>query len=323
MRNKNVIGVIAICLVLVLAVGVLGYFSKGFKDWEYKDWFKKDTEETDDLLTVTESRGIKLAFSSMSTGDSNTRRITATVTPANATNKNVNWTIGWLAPESDWAVGKTATDYATITPTADGALTADLTCIKAFGEVLVVTVTSRSNTDKYAICTFEYAKRLTGFGVTLNADGGTANKINFTVSGITHSFSTNTTAGIGTIDDNFAEKIELKLEDEFYTYMCNAFESRYGYCSLANNLYEVSSLSVGNFYEVFGDIVEFWIDNEMAREFLQGVLTDYTGAIIRVYFTYTGEYSVFEQTKTYKAGIVDLWTGVNSVGVSVEGDDIF
>lgn len=40
---------------------------------------------------------------------------------------------------SAWATGKTVTDYVTVTPTANGALTANVECIKDFGEQIKVT----------------------------------------------------------------------------------------------------------------------------------------------------------------------------------------
>lgn len=71
--------------------------------------------------------------------------LTATIKPENATDKAVDWSVEFVNPESDWANDKTVTDYVTVTPTADGALTATVECKAAFGEQIKVIVISRVN----------------------------------------------------------------------------------------------------------------------------------------------------------------------------------
>ena len=68
--------------------------------------------------------------------------LTATITPDNATNKAVDWTVSFVNPAGAWASGKSVTDYVTVTPTSDGALTANVECLQAFGEQIKVSVTS-------------------------------------------------------------------------------------------------------------------------------------------------------------------------------------
>ena len=99
--------------------------------------------------------------------------LTATITPESATNKAVDWSVAFVNPASEWATGKTVTDYVTVTPTADGALTANVECKKAFGEQIKVTVTSRNNVEATAECTVDYARkildyRLWGIGLDTN-----------------------------------------------------------------------------------------------------------------------------------------------------------
>ena len=86
--------------------------------------------------------------------------LTATVSPETADNKVVDWAVSFVDPSSSWASGKTVTDYVTVTPTSDGALTANLNCLKAFGEQIKVTVTSRVNPEAKAECTLDYARRI-------------------------------------------------------------------------------------------------------------------------------------------------------------------
>lgn len=86
-------------------------------------------------------------------------KLTATITPADAANKAVDWTIAFKNASSIWATGKTVTDYVTVTPSSDGALTAVVENVAAFGEQIVVTVTSRDNTSATATCTADYQQR--------------------------------------------------------------------------------------------------------------------------------------------------------------------
>ena len=88
--------------------------------------------------------------------------LTATITPDNATNKAVDWTVSFVNPAGAWASGKSVTDYVTVTPTSDGALTANVECLQAFGEQIKVIVTSRENAKATASCTVDYARRVTG-----------------------------------------------------------------------------------------------------------------------------------------------------------------
>lgn len=87
--------------------------------------------------------------------------LSATVKPESSADKTVDWTIAFVNAESEWAAGKTVTDYVTLTPTADGATTATVKCIAEFGEQIVITVTSRSNEYATASCTVDYARKVT------------------------------------------------------------------------------------------------------------------------------------------------------------------
>ena len=94
--------------------------------------------------------------------------VVATITPDDAANKAVDWTIAFVNASSAWASGKTATNYITAEPTTDGALTATVTCKAAFGEQIKITVTSRYNPDASASCTVDYKQQFTGYIVKLS-----------------------------------------------------------------------------------------------------------------------------------------------------------
>ncbi len=85
--------------------------------------------------------------------------LTATIVPTDAINQQVDWTIAFKDANSSWAKGRKVTDYVTLTPAADGALTAVVENLAEFGEQIVVKVTSRDNPDACATCTVEYLQR--------------------------------------------------------------------------------------------------------------------------------------------------------------------
>ena len=194
-------GFLAVLLVLVIAgaAALVGVLSDGFKNW---DKFKPDEEQTQEggaIITEGESNGIKLMSAKISPENydeygispmaDTAYQLTATITPENATNKAVDWTIAWNGGRgqggggssglrsSEWADGKTVTDYVTVTPTSDGALTANVECLQAFGTQVKITVTSRDNTAVKANATVDYTQKLQSvkstFGSTVLSDGMT------------------------------------------------------------------------------------------------------------------------------------------------------
>lgn len=133
--------------------------------------------------------------------------LTATVLPEKASNKAVDWAVSFVNPASSWATGKTVTDYVTVTPTSDGALTANVECLQAFGEQIKVTVTSRNNPEATATCLVDYAERVSGYTLTLTNGGVTISSSDpeYTVTGNSSvSISKGEyTKTVGTVEDTF------------------------------------------------------------------------------------------------------------------------
>ena len=224
--NKFWTGFLAVLLVLVIAgtAALVGVLSDGFKNW---DKFKPDeeqteqTEETADnggaIIGESVGSGVKVmsakiapenyAANGVSAQAETAYTLTATVLPEKASNKAVDWTVSFVNPSSAWATGKTVTDYVTVTPTADGALTANVECLQAFGEQIKVTVTSRSNADATATCLVDYAERVSGYTLTLSNGGVTISSSDpeYTETGNSSvSISKGEyTKTVGTIEENF------------------------------------------------------------------------------------------------------------------------
>ena len=127
--------------------------------------------------------------------------VVATITPNDAANKAVDWTVAFVNASSAWANGKTATDYITAEPTTDGALTATVTCKAAFGEQIKIIVTSRDNPEASASCTVDYKQQFEGYIFSASQTGKTPTLDNSTKKGKIYA------------DFNNAEQLEIT-----YTY---------------------------------------------------------------------------------------------------------
>ena len=174
---KALAAIMSVLFILLAVAGVVAYFSDWFTNW---DKFKIEQEETADggmLIGESEGAGVSLLSEKIAKADyaangvsplaESAYTLTATVEPANAPDKAVDWSVAFVNPSSEWATGKTVTDYVTVTPTSDGALTATIQCLQAFGEQVVVTVASRDNEGVTATCTVDYVKKVNGLELTL------------------------------------------------------------------------------------------------------------------------------------------------------------
>lgn len=208
-RSDKVKWVVSFLLIFVLLAGMIGAWVLLLKP----EKSAPEQEEGGAVITEGESSGIKLMSVKISPENyaeygispmaDTAYQLTATIVPENATDKTVDWTIAWaehreshsggtnainrVDPTYDshdthdtsdsWSEGKTVTDYVTVTPTSDGALTANVECLKDFGAQVKVTVTSRDNTDVKANCLVDYTQKLQGvkatFGSTVLTDGMT------------------------------------------------------------------------------------------------------------------------------------------------------
>ena len=90
------------------------------------------------------------------------KKIQAIIEPSTAKNTSVDWSVEWGEKQNG-----IVTDYLTVTPDADGSLSATVTCKQPFtGEIVVVCVTRQG---KYvATCTVTYAGQPTDITLTGN-----------------------------------------------------------------------------------------------------------------------------------------------------------
>lgn len=188
--NKFWTGFLAVLLALVLAgtAALVGVLSDGFKNW---DKFKTDEEQTeqteetaDNGAPVTDENGNELdsgavipmakamTFRSAASLDGRNAAydsvtVNATVEPAGVELKSFTFTAEWVNPASEWATGKTVSDYFTVTQSGANSLQATLQCLQPFGEQIKVIGTGTSLDDETASaeCTVDFAKRVIGWDV--------------------------------------------------------------------------------------------------------------------------------------------------------------
>ena len=100
--------------------------------------------------------------------------LTATVNE-DAFVKAVDWTVEFQDPASEWSTGKTVTDYVTVSPS--GNLTATVSCLEAFGEIIFVSAVSRDDVSKKATCEVNYASRLIGVDFSATNETSSGNSV--------------------------------------------------------------------------------------------------------------------------------------------------
>ncbi len=147
-----------VCGVLAVLAGVAGLLG----GCALKEANKDEGSSLAPTIVIDNTRQIKLMSATIAPDDyeaygvSETAlkayTLTATYAPSYVTGAAVDWSVSFVEPDSEWATGKTATDYIKATPESDGALVAVVECYAAFGADIQVTATSRTNPDVSAIC---------------------------------------------------------------------------------------------------------------------------------------------------------------------------
>lgn len=176
-RINRLSGVLATLLAIVVAATILLCVGFGVYGSDVSKWFKPQNNVEQNNIsdptvinTVTE-HGIALTSGEAMVASDGTlsKKLTATVTPANVEDVALDWSIAFADPGCEWANGKSVTDYVTLTPSED-TLSADVSLIAPFGEQIVVQVKVRSDTAIYAECSVDYVKRILKFDMCFSND---------------------------------------------------------------------------------------------------------------------------------------------------------
>ena len=137
----QIIGVAVLCAVCVLTavLGIVFGMNHSSEDLNMSKDMASDIDNG--VLHNTTVRLLGGVATTASDG-SVSQTITAVITPADAPNKAVDWSIAWA--DGDSRASENISDYITVTPASDGALTATVTCKKSFrGSVAYVKVVTR------------------------------------------------------------------------------------------------------------------------------------------------------------------------------------
>lgn len=92
--------------------------------------------------------------------------LTATVTPADA-KQDVLWSVAFVNADSEWATGKTVTDYVTVEPTTEDGTTVTVTCKAAFSEQIKIICASKYNPEITAECLVDFVSEATKVSLNL------------------------------------------------------------------------------------------------------------------------------------------------------------
>lgn len=99
--------------------------------------------------------------------DKNTYTLTATITPSDATIKFLDWSISWVNPTSEWANGKTVTDYVTLSAITN---VATVKMINRFSEQIEIVATTTDGTNLRATCLVDCYKLVDSLDFSFNKE---------------------------------------------------------------------------------------------------------------------------------------------------------
>ena len=156
----QIIGVAVLCAVCVLTavLGVVFGMNHSSEDLNVS----KDMSNQDPLLIEsTQEQGITIlsGVATFASDNSLSKVLTATVDNEGAKVLPYSWSVAFKNASSSWAKGKNISDYVTVEKSSASDLQATVTCKQAFGEQIIVTVSSDYGSAS-ASCTVDYKKRV-------------------------------------------------------------------------------------------------------------------------------------------------------------------
>lgn len=377
MKKSTMSAVAAVCVAGALAVS-LGAVSDWYTNWDTSTWFGRgggqSTVQPDDpnkpdvgydtghdgaIITVGGGNGIRLtsaklpvsayAANGVSQYADTAYILTATVSPSDATDTALDWSVAFVEPDSEWATGKTVTDYVTVTPTADGASTAAVECKQAFGEQIVVTCKARSNAAVSASCSVDYTQKLLGSKLVLaglSSYGGPSDTFEEGSGVVTmrrarpssspadisvdFGYSKMYTSSACTLPDEYTWKINSRgtpiLWDHHYlegtglvngSLECTVYENgSYKSYIGTGGVNEYPIFSASGLFAIYGNAytsAQFY--NMLGVDEIKN-----TEGCLLIESTITGKYSTY--TYTYKATFVQSFFAINVADVELDNDSI-
>ena len=270
--KRIVAGVSAVAIIAGAFIGGWA-ISRNFDSTDKQLSIEDTTGANGAVLEEGESNGVAFMSAKIDTADyeaygvsplaDTAYTLTATITPSDATNKAVTYSVAWKNASSSWASGKTVTDYVTVSQATTGSLTATVTCLQGFSEQIIVTCAVTDNVDLKATCTVDYLRKPLGTDITIkyityNSAGANLSEA------ITWTFNHSNTNP--TVAFPYAKNTSAGFDQSWLYCMCNSPVSGSGYGNYGDF----------EFTEVFSD--EYTIDNEATSMY------QYSGAITQTYY---------------------------------------
>ena len=228
-KSKNTakaVGAVALAAAMLVGGAVAGWYANE------GNWFGgtsgEETANTGGLIVSDspENNGINVTATRLSAEEAadagvsalaeTSYTLTATVTPEEASNKQVDWYASWANGSSNWASGKTVTDYVTVTPTSDGANTATVACIQSFGEQVIVTCASREDPSINGTCTADYEKKVVDVTAVMKKDGSEVSVVDWSYNGYSYTWDYTVVYSNYTIDVEYEVTHLMHVTSEFY-----------------------------------------------------------------------------------------------------------
>lgn len=159
---------------------------KEIGDYTYfvKVTIKERSKEFTATLSIIEAAdelaGSNLHQILMQKVSNNEYKLTATISPATATNQNLDWSLAFVDAGSSWANGKNVSDYVTLT--AEGK-TATVKMLKKFSEQMIVKAKSKDGSDVSATCTLDCKKGILSVEKKFNYLRNSSNIVSFSTLG--------------------------------------------------------------------------------------------------------------------------------------------
>lgn len=201
---KSIIAVALASAILIGGTASIGYFSKGFKDWNVKNWFTTNDHVTSDNLAtqLKVENGIKLKVKNLANDNEQTtlgtQIIKYTVDPDFYTEK-VLYKIAY-SDSSNVEEGILKIVH------NDASCEVIVTCLKVFTKQIILTLYAESNENINASINIDFVEKLTPT-FTLQAETGKQLKVNTNVA---------TTGGSITVDKTIKEE-KFTFNNDFVT----------------------------------------------------------------------------------------------------------
>ena len=337
--KKVIAGVSAIAIIAGAAVGGWAINEYVIKDNQFAIIDQADGGDGGMIIGESVGSGVSLVSKTIPVAEyaaygisplaESAQQLTATITPSNASNKGVSWSATWKNPSSAWAKGKSVSDYLTI---SSSGLTATIECLQDFGEQIIITVKSDSNSNASATCTVDYSQKLTSMSnVLIGSDAGVWQSVqvtqtlesgrnNFVNPQINFLFVNSASSSAYTIADNYTKTVTFTPDSTFLSYCPSADGQSVTYTDdeLFDQMY-----GSGNFVNALSFLTELLGDSVWGTsEFYNACRESFTGAVpvFTATVTVEGEYSTLSET--YDFFINPSYVTVNATGVSLDKDSI-